>query len=135
MTPFSAFWDASTFAELKSGAQIPGRLAHLENQLPWYRFPSLLEKQVATRDNEQCLITGSRSNDTEISVTWIIPPAWVDWVCMQPFFRPFIPSNAILMRNDLIDAFHDNAFGIDVDVRISLTLPLLHALTHLRSTS
>ena len=28
-----------------------------------------------------------------------------------------IPSNAMLMRKDLIDLFHNNAFSIDVDVR------------------
>ena len=32
------------------------------------------------------------------------------------------PSNAMLMRKDLIAAFHDNAFGIDVDVCPSFTL-------------
>jgi len=29
--------------------------------------------------------------------------------------------NAMLMRKDLIAAFHNNAFGIDVDVRPSFT--------------
>ena len=32
------------------------------------------------------------------------------------------PSNAMLMRKDLLAAFHDNAFGIDVDVRPNFTL-------------
>ena len=42
-----------------------------------------------------------------------------------------IPSNAMLMQRDLISAFHDNAFGVDVDVRTQALLRLSSGLMFL----
>lgn len=37
----------------------------------------------------------------------------------SPYYENIcIAENAILLRQDLVDAFFDNAFGVDVDVNI-----------------
>jgi len=121
-----SFTEESTFAELKSGAERPGPLAHLAEFLSWYHISSSLERSVTARDGGRCLITGSSSNDAEIGVSWIFPPAWAQWLTHPHYSEDpsaiSNPSNAMLMRKDLIAAFHDNAFGIDVDDGYRLVL-------------
>jgi len=77
------------------------------------------------------LITGSSSNDAENGSF----PRHGQGGCV--FDAAFLwenhsaiskPPNAMLMRKDMIAAFHDNAFGIDVDVRPSFT-PSLTSIT------
>ncbi|PPQ69455.1 hypothetical protein CVT26_002865 [Gymnopilus dilepis] len=103
-----------SFAEIKAAAESPD--SDLEEFLHWYDFPTGFEDLVSARDAQKCMITGSKER---LGVTWIFPPPWANAFSKKRYAHNHqalvVPSNAMLMQRDLIPAFHDNAFGIDVD--------------------
>ncbi|RDB26399.1 hypothetical protein Hypma_006228 [Hypsizygus marmoreus] len=89
-------------------------------KLSVYNIPPGLLTSASLRD-KSCFITGSSSEITELAVFWIVPPLWnFDTICScvpegDDHTSHIVALNVGLMRKDLISAFHDNAFGIDVD--------------------
>ncbi|KIM47243.1 hypothetical protein M413DRAFT_23471 [Hebeloma cylindrosporum] len=108
------------FEEVWHGVTVEGGSRETRTTGPHGKISTMsssLEQFVTTRDRGRCLITGSSSNVTEISVSWIFPPAWAQRVQLtddQHYGQHSAisnPSNAMLVRKDLIAASHDNAFG------------------------
>ncbi|PPQ69453.1 hypothetical protein CVT26_002863 [Gymnopilus dilepis] len=114
-SPFIAFAsNLESFAEIKAAAEAPN--SDLKEFLHWYDFPAGFEDMILARDSHKCMTTGSTES---LEVTWIFPPAWANAFAKKSYADNHqglvVPSNAMLMQADLISAFHDNAFGIDVD--------------------
>ncbi|KAF8892781.1 hypothetical protein CPB84DRAFT_1783516 [Gymnopilus junonius] len=101
-------------AELNAEAQQP--TSHLNKRLILNDSLADFEDSVLSRDGGRCSITG---NQQDVVVTWIYPPlCFLHSGNVQYFNNPkamCIPSNAMLISKDLVSAFLNNAFGIDVD--------------------
>ncbi|RDB26160.1 hypothetical protein Hypma_006205 [Hypsizygus marmoreus] len=84
-----------------------------------YDIPPALEALALSRD-KHCFITGSSSETTGLAVFWIVPPLWnfdTARTCEPEgdHTSHTVATNVGLMRKELIPAFHNNDFGIDVD--------------------
>ncbi|RDB17247.1 hypothetical protein Hypma_001762 [Hypsizygus marmoreus] len=120
MEPFTLVFFYHSYAAMKRQSEETDWPVSKE-YLSQYDIAPAIETSVIMRDN-RCFITGSTSETTELEVTWIVPPVWnfdTARTCVpesdQDHSSHIVPANAVLMRKDLIPAFQDNAFGVDVD--------------------
>ncbi|KAK0440048.1 uncharacterized protein EV420DRAFT_1486070 [Desarmillaria tabescens] len=95
-----------------------------------FDVPSTIKDQVRQRDQDCCLVTSNQSLG-KTAVTWIVPPYY-----HRTVFPPTslteksgldredleVPSNAILLHQDLIPYFQDNAFSVDIDDKYRIIL-------------
>jgi len=120
-------FNRATFAELTRLYQedlerfpdsVPTRELLLHNVLP----PEIRDS-VEARDSGRCCVTGvTGSANAAVCITWVLPPASAD-DCYPPqnigtpsrigSFKQM--ENAITLRQDLLEPWSENMFGIDVD--------------------